>query len=72
VEIDFDIDQNSHCHSILAAGFELPQSNCFDGLLIKTHAYGLDYANIVRPSVSSHHDLQDDSALILSFARFVR
>ena len=38
MEIDFDVDQNSYWNSILAAGFKLPQSNCFDGLLIKTHA----------------------------------
>ena len=38
MEIDFDIDEHSYRDSILVAGFKLPQSNCFDGLLIKTHA----------------------------------
>jgi hypothetical protein len=38
MEIDFNIDQNSDWNSILAAGFKLPLSNCFDGLLIQTHA----------------------------------
>lgn len=38
VEINLDIDQNGYWDSILAARFKLPESNCFDGFLIKTHA----------------------------------
>jgi len=69
---NFNIHLNRNGTPIFGSGFKLPGQHSVFGFFIQSHAQGADYTRVVHAAIRTHHDLQDDHALILGLARFFR
>jgi len=54
IELDFNIDEHSHGHSILAAGFDSPVPDGVNRFFVETHAEGLDDSNVMGTPMANH------------------